>query len=152
PSLHVALPILTSMILDRALKGMARLTAQVRGRGRVLIGGGDPVETQGAFVTVAEIKKRVGTLPPDGLERVRFAPEPEWRKMLRGEPETGADAAAESGEDGRQSDDKADTKRPSSPRDSGPVPEREGDQDSSDSEPEDNDGKGPDSDPADDLD
>lgn len=76
---------MAQMILDRALKTLGRLTAQPRGRARVLMGGGDPVETQGAFVTVGEIKKRVGTLPPDRLEPVRFATEPEWRKTLRGE-------------------------------------------------------------------
>lgn len=76
---------MTQMILDLALKTLNRLTSNVRGRGRVLIGGEDPVETQGAFVTVSEIKKRVPMLPPDSLEPVRFASEPDWRRILRGE-------------------------------------------------------------------
>ena len=62
---------MTQMILDRALKTLGCLTAQPRGRGRVLVGGGDPVETQGAFVTVGEIKKRVPTLPTDRLDLTR---------------------------------------------------------------------------------
>ncbi|WP_430751132.1 FtsK/SpoIIIE domain-containing protein [Kocuria rhizophila] len=80
---------MTQMILDLALKTLNRLTSNVRGRGRVLISGEHPVETQGAFVTVSEIKKRVPMLPADDLEPVRFAPEPEWRRVLRGDDPSG---------------------------------------------------------------
>lgn len=111
---------MTTMILDLALKTLGRLTAQVRGRGRVLIGGGDPVETQGAFVSVAEIKKRVGVLPPERLERVRFVAEPEWRKLLRGEPTAGATPSEDRGDEQAESEDKPSPergKRPSKKRD-----------------------------------
>ena len=110
---------MTQMILDLALKTLNRLTSNVRGRGRVLIGGEEPVETQGAFVTVSEIKKRVPMLPPDDLEPVRFAPEPEWRRVLRGEepstPPPGNEASA-------NSDGKSITP-PTRPPESIPVPD-----------------------------
>ncbi|SMX86202.1 FtsK/SpoIIIE domain-containing protein [Brevibacterium aurantiacum] len=80
---------MTQMILDIALKTLNKLTSNVRGRGRVLVGGEDAVETQGAFVTVSEIKNRVSTLPPDSLEPVRFASEPDWRRVLRGDDTSG---------------------------------------------------------------
>lgn len=84
---------MTQMILDLALRTLNKLTSNVRGRGRVLIGGEEPVETQGAFVTVSEIKHRVSMLPADNLEAVRFASEPDWRRVLRGD-----DASAPSAE------------------------------------------------------
>lgn len=86
---------MTQMILDLPLRTLNRLTSNVRGRGRVLVGGAEPVETQGAFVTVSEIKKRVPTLPPDDLEPVRFAPEPEWRRILRGDDARGSETRIE---------------------------------------------------------
>lgn len=88
---------MTQMILDRPSKDLGRLTAQSRGRGRVLVGGGDPVETQGAFVTVDEIKKRVGVLPDDRLEPVRFVAEPEWRALLRADSKAGTASDEQAG-------------------------------------------------------
>ena len=110
---------MTQMILDLALKTLNRLTSNVRGRGRVLISGEDPVETQGAFVTVSEIKKRVAMLPPADLEPVRFAPEPEWRRVLRGDdPSAPAPAnEAPANRDGRTAT------RSQRPDDSIPVPD-----------------------------
>lgn len=57
-----------AMVLDRLASELTPLTANSRGRCRVLVGGGDPVETQGAFVTVAEVKNRAGVLPPYQLD------------------------------------------------------------------------------------
>lgn len=164
-------PTLTNMVLDMGSKDLAKLTANVRGRGRAVIEEGNAIEFQGGFITPATVKSLRGVLPGDKLTKMRFADEPEWRKWVRegkgaeemdpaalthpdydrvaaamDEQMAEADAAAESGEDGRQSDDKADTKRPSSPRDSGPVPERDSDQNSSGSKDQDDD-KGPGTDP-----
>ncbi len=80
---------MTSMVLDRASGALPRLSASVRGRGRVLVtgegsvGGNEPVEYQGAYISVASIKRAIQALPVNELTPARFAEEPAWRSHLR---------------------------------------------------------------------
>lgn len=145
-------PTLTNMVLDMASRELSKLTANVRGRGRAVITEGTALEFQGGFITPRTVKELRGVLPGDKLTRVRFADEPEWRQWVRAgksaeqmSPEAlrhpdydrvaeeldakmaEADAAAEGGENGEQSDDAkpeaAEKRKPSSRK--GPRKDRD---------------------------
>lgn len=77
-------PTLTNMVLEMPSADLAKLSATCRGRGREVIEEGHALEFQGGFITPATVKALRGVLPGDKLTKMRFAPEPEWRKWVRG--------------------------------------------------------------------